>query len=178
MIRLFLFSGDWNDALVLEHINLIEALLPPCSSELDISPAQGQQFLLMWLWWNHVMWAQHASWKKYFKHTSKQIAFHHPTASTGERKGPCYSVQQISVQTPAQLSQALWSCKLPNPSEPLISSSVKWDNYTYLKGSYVKCLAHSRHLASTVFIACGAGRVTLENIYLCGRVERRWCSRS
>lgn len=55
LIRLFLFSGDWNDALVLEHINLIETLLPPqCSLELDGSPAQGQQvpkqFLLMWLW--------------------------------------------------------------------------------------------------------------------------------
>lgn len=28
LIRLFLFSGDWNDALMLEHINLIEALPP------------------------------------------------------------------------------------------------------------------------------------------------------
>ena len=32
LIRLFLFSGDWNDALVLEHINLIEALLPPSAA--------------------------------------------------------------------------------------------------------------------------------------------------
>lgn len=41
LIRLFLFSGDWNDALVLEHINLIEALLPPVQLAAGRQPSPG-----------------------------------------------------------------------------------------------------------------------------------------
>lgn len=41
LIRLFLFSGDRNDALVLEHINLIEALLPPVQLGAGCKPSLG-----------------------------------------------------------------------------------------------------------------------------------------
>lgn len=62
--------------------------------------------------------------------------------------------------------------KLSNLSEPLISSSVRWDNYIYLKGLYVKCLAQNRHLASSSY-CCSCCHERLLGIALCGR-EGPW----
>lgn len=129
----------------------------------------------MWLWWNKVTRAPHSRLKKCFKRTSKQnvLSLPHPQALGREKALPCYCVKQISVQTPAQLYQALWSWKFPNLSEPLISSSVKWDNYPDLKGSHVKCQASSRHPASSShYCLWCCGRLCWDYTHVVGKKEQ------
>ena len=78
----------------------------------------------------------------------------HPFTTLPQALGREKDLAAVPNRSPFKPQLSFTSCvtlgKLPNLSESLISSSVKWDNYIYLKGLYVKCLVLNRHLEVAV----------------------------
>lgn len=135
LIRLFLVSGDQNDVLIQEHINLIETLLPWYRPELDVSPAQGQQiakqFLCMWLQLAEVTCVAETD----LTVPQSQILPHSVTAKQqGQKRTLLLATGRLHLISNPSSSFLVESLHLP---EPWFSSSIEWDSHTCVKELHV-----------------------------------------
>lgn len=92
-----------------------------------------------------------------------------PLQALGRDKGLATVANRSQFKPQLSFTSGVMSGKLPNLSEPLISSSVKWDNYMYLKEVVCKVPGSQWAPSKYQVIAYGAVRDCWEHPCVVGK---------